>query len=73
MPWGPHKGTPMLQVDPTWLLWLYRQDWIKQWPEMHAYLDSRSESLSRVEVEVLKGEPQGEFTSFDDYMRYGRD
>ncbi len=73
MPWGPHKGIPMMQVDPTWLLWLFRQPWIKEWPDIYDYLESRSENLSKVEVETLKGEPQGEFTSYDDYMRYGRD
>ena len=62
-----------MQVDPTWLLWLFRQTWIKQWPDIYEYLESRSENLTRVEVQVLRSEPQGEFTSFDDYMRYGRD
>lgn len=73
MPWGNHKGIPMLQVDPTYLLWLFRQDWIQQWPDIFEYLQGRSETLNKTEHEALKNAPQGEFTSYDDYMRYGRD
>ncbi len=63
----------MLQVDPAHLLWLTRQVWIKEWPDIHEYLLSRKPNLLRVELKTQAAEPQGEFTSFDDYMRYGRD
>lgn len=63
----------MIQVDPAWLLGLFRQTWIKEWPDIYVYLESRSESLIRIENEMLKDAPQREFTSYDDYMRYGRD
>ena len=64
----------MLQVDPTWLLWLFRQTWLKSaWPDVHEYVESRSESLVRIEAKTANSEPLSEFTSYDDYMRYGRD
>lgn len=72
MPWGTHKGIPIGQVDANYLLWLFRQVWIKTWPDIHDYLLAHQAALTLAERKET-AEPQGEFTSYDDYMRYGRD
>lgn len=72
MPWGKHKGTKMGKVPHDYLLWLLRQDWITDWPDVHAYL---IENQSVLLAEASAEQPEGSdgFTSYDDYMRYGRD
>ena len=71
MPWGTHKGTAMTDVPPDYLLWLFRQDWIRQWPDMHDYLVANQDAFL-LESEQQDDTHDGEFTSFDDYMNYGR-
>lgn len=29
MPFGKYMGMPIVDVDPEYLLWLYKQDWLK--------------------------------------------
>ena len=72
MPWGEHRGTPMGQVDTGYLLWLFRQSWIRDWPDLHEYLVLNQDALL---LEEQANEPtnRGEFDSYEDYMRYGRD
>lgn len=70
MPWGAHKGIPLGDVDPSYLLWLFRQAWIRDWPDMHVYLVANQDALMMEDTEA--DQPEGEFTSYEDYMRYGR-
>lgn len=72
MPWGEHKGIPLRQVDPNYLLWLFRQNWIRDWPDMHEYLVLNQDALL-LEEQVDENADRGEFTSYEDYLRYGRD
>lgn len=72
MPWGDHKGVAMKDVPTTYLLWLLRQSWIKDWPDVYAYLLANQAALLEEEGEESPGGTDG-FESMDDYMRYGRD
>lgn len=71
MPWGEHKGIPMEKVPPAYLLWLFKQGWIKDWPDIHAYLVANQAALLAEEDEQ-NPPTTGGFESLDDYMRYGR-
>lgn len=71
MPWGEHKGTPMGDVPHDYLLWLFKQPWIKDWTDVHDYLVKNQAALL-AEQEEESGPPGGGFNSLDDYMRYGR-
>ena len=71
MPWGEHKGTPMEAVPPDYLLWLFKQPWIKDWPDIHDYLVANQDAILAEDHED-QGGTDG-FESLDDYMRYGRD
>lgn len=73
MPWGKNKGTPMGQVDSGYLLWLFRQPWIKEWPDIYDYLVENQGALLMENETEDAHEERGEFTSYEDYMRYGRD
>ena len=70
MPWGEHKGTPIGEVPGDYLLWLFRQKWIKDWPDVHAYLVENQAALLQ-EDEEDRGGTDG-FESLDDYMKWGR-
>ncbi len=70
MPWGDHKGTLMGQVPGEYLLWLFQQKWIKEWPALHTYLvDNQNAFIMETEEDSrVEG-----FESLEDYMRFGRD
>lgn len=70
MPWGEHKGTAIGEVPGDYLLWLFRQPWIKDWPDVHDYLVANQAALLQ-EDEEDKGGTDG-FESLDDYMKWGR-
>lgn len=71
LPWGKHKGIPMGQVDPAYLLWLFRQKWIRDWPDLHAYLVENQDVLLLEDTASESNEKHGEFDSYEDYMRHG--
>jgi hypothetical protein len=71
LPWGQHKGTPIGQAPSAYLLWLFKQDWIRDWPDVHDYL-VKNQDLLLAEDEEEKAGTDG-FESLDEYMRYGRD
>jgi hypothetical protein len=71
MPWGEHKGIPMADVDQGYLLWLFRQKWIRDWPDIHEYLVENQDALLLEDAESEADQPRGEFTSYEDYMRHG--
>jgi hypothetical protein len=73
MPWGKHKGTPMEEVPASHLLWLFKQPWIKEWPDLYDYLVENQVALLQEDEEAQDTRPSGKgFESLDDYMRYGR-
>ena len=70
MPWGEHKGLPMEDVPGAYLLWLFRQPWIPDWPDLHAYLVANQTALLTEEGEES---PHSDgFDSYDDYEKFGR-
>lgn len=75
MPWGEHglpmKKTRMADVPASYLLKLYRQPWVREYPDLFDYLRENQDRILR-DSEGSEPEPMGEFTSFEDYMRYGR-
>jgi hypothetical protein len=62
----------MGNVPHDYLLWLFRQTWIKDWPDIHVYLMKNLAALLEKEAENEPKHTDG-FESYDDYMRYGRD
>lgn len=69
MPWGKHEGAQLKSVPADYLLWLYRQPWIREWPGLHGYLKSREDILIAEEQERRAEEKPAEFDSYDDYLR----
>lgn len=75
MPWGIHKGTPLEKVPADHLLWLFKQPWIKDWPDLHDYLVENQAALlkeSEEEQDATQRRNAQGFASLDDYMKYGR-
>jgi hypothetical protein len=60
----------MEDVPGEYLLWLFRQPWIKDWPDVHDYLVANQAALLEEDHEDTGGTDG--FESLDDYMRYGR-
>lgn len=71
MPFGPHRGAPMRDVPVEHLAWLRSQSWLKDWPAVAAYV-----ALHQKRIDSALPEPRtddrGGFSSYDDYLRYGR-
>jgi len=72
--WGIHRGKPLGEVPPAYLLWLYEQRWIKDWPPLHKYLQGRHAELveireSTIDKAGLQASDDG-FTSYEDYKAY---
>lgn len=51
MPFGKHKGTKMINVPASYLLWLSKQEWIEEWPAVLDYIEDNADVL---EMEVSK-------------------
>ena len=45
MPFGKYKGTPMGQLEASYLDWLRDQKWIGDWPTVKAYLDNNKKEI----------------------------
>ena len=72
MPWGKHKGTKLVDVPATYLLWLLEQKWIKDWPGLHDYLKRcEDDMLEETQGEREHGEAEDidSIRSFEDYRR----
>lgn len=71
MPWGQHKGKKLGEIPPAYLLWLYEQTWIKDWPGLYAYLKKNEDLLmSERNEERADGGEEDEMRTFDDYKHY---
>lgn len=68
-PWGEHQGTPMKDMPVQHLVWLLEQRWIKDWPGLYAYLETRREQL----IEDNKADPMApqpsDSTTYDDFLK----
>lgn len=71
IPWGAHKGKKLKDLDASYLLWLYEQPWIKDWPGLHLYLKAHEDQLltEKRDHGGLDDDEEG-FKSFDDYKNY---
>lgn len=47
MPFGKHKGQDMENVPASYLLWLFEQDWISQWPDVKGYIDKNTAGIKK--------------------------
>ena len=65
MPWGKHKGEFLKLIPPSYLLLLYEQPWIKDWPGLHAYL-KKNEDLLLAEKNEARPDDEDDPRSFED-------
>lgn len=67
-PWGEHKGTKVGDAPIGYLMWLFEQRWITEWPGLHAYLQTRKDEL----VQHRKDDPHApgpnDNTTYDDFL-----
>ncbi len=71
MPWGKHKGEKLMDVPASYLLWLFEQTWIKDYPGLHAYLKKNEDLLMSEKNEDRSCSPDDDsFRDFDDYKNY---
>jgi len=71
MPWGKHKGSKLVDIPPAYLLWLFEQTWIKDYPGLHAYLKKNEDLLMSEKNEDRSFSPDDDsFRDFDDYKNY---
>lgn len=71
MPWGKHKGTKIGELPASYLLWLYEQTWIRDWPGLHLYLKAHENQLMAEKRDSEeKNEGGDDLTSFEDYKNY---
>lgn len=69
MPWGVHKGKKLVDVPPSYLLWLFEQPWIKDWKGLYAYL-KKNEDLLLAEKNEDRQDDDDDPRSWDDYKNY---
>lgn len=71
MPWGKHKGEFLGLLPPDYLLWLFEQPWIQDWPGLHLYLKAHEDQIMAEKTENAGHEDDDDgFKSFDDYKNY---
>ncbi|MCP4899928.1 MAG: hypothetical protein GY906_23415 [bacterium] len=73
MPWGEHRGTLLKDIPASYLLWLFEQTWIRDWPPLHAYLKKHEDQLMQERAqrdEQRMDNDEDGFTSFKDYEDY---
>ena len=67
MPWGAHEGKKLSDVPPSYLLWLYEQPWIREWPGLYAYLKDHEDLLIAEREETTDPEHTGGYSSYDEF------
>lgn len=72
MPFGKHNGTKLKDVPASYLLWLFEQPWIKDWPGLYAYLKKNEDLLMSEKRASSKDDdgPDDGGSSFEDYKNY---
>lgn len=52
MPFGEYKGEPLENIDASYLLWLYDQEWLKdKYPGVYGYIEANEYELALEELE----------------------
>ena len=69
MPWGVHKGIPLRDVPADYMLWLLRQPWIRDRPNIYEYLVANQTALLLETHEDEEPHSRG-FDSMEDYEKY---
>lgn len=60
---GKHKGTKLIDVPASYLLWFMDQPWAKDWPDLLAYCQKSKKALE------IENSPEAEdYTPADDDM-----
>ncbi len=67
MPWGKHKGVPLGEVDPEYLIWYFGKSWAKDWPGLYAYVKENEDAILQ-DAHVERDEVEGDMETWDDYM-----
>jgi hypothetical protein len=71
MPWGKHKGKPLKELPADYLLWLYEQPWIKDWPALYGYLKKNEDLLmAEKQQEMIDDDDHRGFDSYQDYRNH---
>ncbi len=71
MPFGKHKGAKLSDVPASYLLWLFEQTWIKDWPGLYAYLKKNENLLmSEKSSSGERDEPDDGGRTYEDYKNY---
>jgi hypothetical protein len=68
--WGKHKGKQLKEIPASYLLWLFEQAWIKDYPGLHAYLKKNEDLLMQEKSEDTTFTSEDGFESYDDYKNY---
>lgn len=70
MPWGVHKGKKLSELPASYLLWLYEQTWIKDWPGLHAYLKKNEDLLMDERRDGSHPDDDEDLRSYEDYKNH---
>lgn len=70
MPWGKHKGMKLGEVPADYLLWLFEQTWVRDYPGLHLYLKAHEVQLMAEKQQEAPDDDDGGFRSFEDYKNH---
>lgn len=70
MPWGKYSGKKLSELPPDYLLWLFEQRWIKDWPGLYAYLKKNEDLLLEEKRERDGNRDDGDPKTWDEYKNY---
>lgn len=62
----------MKSVPLDHLAWLRAQPWIRDYPAMFAYIESRKADIDTAQPKEAPPLAQGGFRDYEEYTRYGR-
>lgn len=70
MPWGAHAGVAIKDVPVSYLVWLRAQFWIKDYPAIYAYLETRKAELdAAVEAAGPVENAAATFSTYETYLK----
>lgn len=73
-PFGRYRGKKVEEVPVTYLDWISRQDWIKDWPDVLAYIQENRNlidwALQRISVKVCRRAFQGNEVNLSGKRRF---
>ena len=67
MPWGKYKGAKLKDIEASYWLWMMEQPWLKDWPQLAAYLKENADALyqEKADEEEDDGHP---FSTYQDFL-----